>query len=181
MAALGAAAAATFALFFAAIYVVSGFNVITEFQYQQRASELYFGAGDNVVYWIKRLFFGAPAYATKHRLYLMWVPGNVVPFFALLGPPTTVLFLRNLWGELKEKKAARLAPISLAAAVSFVLVNPSGLTVAETERVWLFMAPWFLLGAGYYLKVDESRFFYPALLFNLALSFAFVIFFYHVK
>ena len=181
VAALGAAAAATFALFFTAIYVVSGFNVITEFQYQQRASELYFGAGDNVVYWIKRLFFGAPAYATKHRSYLMWVPGNFVAFFGLLGPPTTVLFLRNLWGELKTKTVRRLSLVSLAAAVSFVLVNLSGLTLAETERVWLFMAPWFLLGAGYYLKVKESRFFYPALLFNLALSFAFVIFFYHVK
>lgn len=111
----------------------------------------------------------------------MWVPGNFVAFFALLGPTTTVLFLRNLWGELREKTAARLAPISLAAAVSFVLVNLSGLTLAETERVWLFTAPWFLLGAGYYLKVKDSRFFYPALLFNVALSFAFVIFFYRVK
>jgi hypothetical protein len=181
LAALGATAAATFGLFFVGVYAFSGFNVLTEFQYQQRASERYFGAGGNVVYWAKRLFFNAPAYPTKHRSYLMWMPGNVVAFFTLLGPPTTVLFLRNLWKELKEKKAGRLALISAAAALSFALVNLLGFTLAETERVWLFMVPWFLVGAGYYLKKGAGRFFYPALLFNLALAFLFVIFFYHVK
>lgn len=181
LAALGATAAATFALFYVAVYVAAGFNVLAEFQYQQRASERYFGAGDNVVYWVKRLFFDAPAYPTKHRSYLQWVPGNVVAFFTLLGPPTTVLFLRNLWGELKGGKAGRLALISAAAALSFVLVNLLGLTLAETERVWLFMVPWFLVGAGYYLNTKNRRLLYPALLFNLALSFLFVIFFYHVK
>ncbi len=181
LAALGAAAAATFALFFAATYAVSGFNVLTEFRYAQRASELYFGAGDNVVYWVKRLFLGAPPYATKHRSYLMWVPGNVVAFFTLLGPPTTVLFARNLVREWKDKKAGGLGLISAAAAASFALVNLLGLTLAETERVWLFMVPWFLVGAGYYLQAGERRLFLPVLLFNLALSFAFAIFFYHVK
>ena len=181
LAALGATAAAAFALFFVGVYAASGFNVLTEFQYQQRASERYFGAGGNVVYWVKRLFFNAPAYPTKHRSYLMWMPGNVVAFFTLLGPPTTVLFLRNLWKEFKEKKAGRLALISAAAALSFALVNLLGLTLAETERVWLFMVPWFLVGAGYYLKKEAGRFFYAALLFNLALAFLFVIFFYHVK
>lgn len=181
LAALGAAAAATFVLFFVAAYAVSGFNVIAEFQYQQLASERYFGAGGNVVYWFKRAFLNAPAYPAKHRSYLMWMPGNVVAFFTLLGPPTTVLFLRNLWRELKEKKAGRLALISAAAALSFLLVNLLGLTLAETERVWLFMVPWFAVGAGYYLNKEAGRLFYPALLFNLALSSLFVIFFYHVK
>ena len=98
-----------------------------------------------------------------------------------MGPPTTVLFFRNLWKELKEKRAGRLALVSAAGALTFFLVNLLGLTLAETERVWLFMVPWFVLGAGCYLNQEKERFFYPALLFNLALSFVFVIFFYHVK
>ncbi len=181
LAALGGAAAAAFALFFLALYAAAGFNVFTEFHYSQLASERYFGAGGNVVYWIKRYLLGAAAYPTKHRSYLLWVPGNFVAFLTLLGPPTTVLFLRNLWGELKRGPAGRLALVSLAGAAAFVLVNLTGLTLAETERVWLFMVPWFVLGAGRYVAADGRRLLYPALLFNLALSFAWVIFFYHVK
>ena len=182
LAALAAAAAVAFALFFVAVYLASGFDVITEFQHQQRASELYFGAGANVIYLFKRYVLGAPAYATKHRSYLMWVPGNFVAFFFLLGPATTILFLRNLWREMKEKEARRKASgLSPAAAVSFVLVNLTGLTLAETERVWLFMVPWFLVGAGYYLRKENPRLLYPILLLNLAISFLFVTFFYHVK
>jgi hypothetical protein len=181
LAVLAGAAAVAFALFFLALYAATGFNVITEFHYSQLVSERYFGAGGNVVYWIKRHLLGAAAYPTKHRSYLLWMPGNFVAFLTLLGPPTTVLFLRNLWGELKRGPAGRLALVSIAAAAAFVLVNLTGLTLAETERVWLFMVPWFVLGAGRYLAAKGRRLLYPALLFNLALSFAWVIFFYHVK
>ncbi len=182
VASLTVAAGVAFALFFLIIYFVSGFDVINEFQYQRRASERYFGAGGNIVYLIKHYILGSPGYKGEHRSYLLWMPGNLVAFFFMLGPPTTILFLRNLWNELKTNNAKRAGfIISLAGAVSFVVINLSGLTLGEAERIWLFMVPWFLLGAGYYLKVKESRFFYPTLLFNLALSFAFVIFFYHVK
>ncbi len=180
--ALAAAAAATFALFFLTIYIISGFDVITEFRYQQLASESYYSAGGNVVYWFKHYVLGAPAYTGEHRSYLPWVPGNFVAFFFLLGPATTILFLRNLRRETKEKKARRGASgLSLAAAASFVLVNLTGLTLGETERVWLFMVPWFLVGAGYYLGKENRRLLYPVLVLNLALSLLFVTFFYHVK
>jgi hypothetical protein len=182
LAALAAAAAVAFALFFVTVYFVSGFDVITEFQYQQRASELYFGAGTNVIYLFKHHVLGAPPYATKHRSYLMWVPGNFVAFFFLLGPATTILFLRNLRRETKKKEARRRASgLSPAAAISFVLVNLTGLTLAETERVWLFMVPWFLVGAGYYLAKERRHLLYPILVLNLAITLLFVTFFYHVK
>ncbi len=179
---LTAAAAATFVLFFLVVYVISGFDVISEFRYQQRASEEYFGAGGNVIYLFKHHILGAPGYKTEHRSYFQWVPGNFVAFFFLLGPATTVLFLRNLWKKIQTKNAKRAGFfISLAAAASFVLVNLTGLTLGEAERIWLFMVPWFLTGAGYYLGKENPRFLYPILSLNLAISFLFVIFFYHVK
>jgi len=181
-AALAAVTAAAFALFFLTIYLVSGFDVVAEFRYQQLASESYYSAGGNVVYWFKRYILGAPAYTGEHRSYLQWVPGNVVAFFFLLGPPTTILFLRHLWDELGGKKAGRLrTAFTPAAALSLVLVNLSGLTLAETERVWLFMVPWFVVGAGYYLEKRGRRFLCAVLGFNLAVSLLFVTFFTHVK
>ena len=71
--------------------------------------------------------------------------------------------------------------MSLAAAVSYILINLSGLTLAETERVYLFMVPWFLVGSGYYLMEKRPRLLYPVLITNLAITWLFVVFLRHIK
>jgi len=179
---LMAVAVAVFCLFFVAIYFLSGFNVITEFGYQQAASERYYGAGVNVMYLIKHYVFGAPAYKGEHRSALLWIPGNFIAFLFLLGPTTTVLFIRNLYNDVKTKRGHTGGFImSLAAAVSYILINLSGLTLAETERVYLFMVPWFLVGSGYYLMEKRPRLLYPVLITNLAITWLFVVFLRHIK
>jgi uncharacterized membrane protein len=100
----------------------------------------------------------------------------------LLGPTTSVLFLRNVVTDLKEKRVDSVgAVLSLAAAGSYVLINLSGLTLAETERVYLFMVPWFLMGSGCYLMERKPRLLYPVLTFNFTLALLFVVFFRHTK
>jgi hypothetical protein len=179
---LVAVAAVAFCLFFAVIYFLTGFDVISEFGYQQRASEKYYGAGANVIYLIKHYLLGGPAYQGEHRSALFWIPGNFIAFLFMLGPPTTVLFARNLYDDLKGKILQSAgAVLSCAAAASYVLINLSGLTLAETERVYLFMAPWFVVGSGHYLMTKKPRLLYPALAVNLAAALLFVVFFRHIK
>ncbi|UCH79305.1 MAG: glycosyltransferase family 39 protein [Candidatus Coatesbacteria bacterium] len=173
-----AAAVGAFGAFFVALYFLTGFNVVAEFIHQLRASEKYYGSGENVWYLFNRYVLGGPAYEGPHRSALMWIPGNFLAFFFLLGPPTTILFLRDLWRRLKERPPrAAGAVFSIAAAASFLLINFSGFTLAETERVWLFMTPWFLGGAASYLEERRPDLLFSVLAFNVLLSVAFVTFF----
>lgn len=179
---LVAVAAGAFCLFFAVIYFLTGFDVISEFGYQQRASEKYYGAGANVIYLVKHYLLGAPAYKGEHRSALFWIPGNFVAFLIMLGPATTILYARNLYDDLKGKiYQSAGAVLSLATAATYVLINLSGLTLAETERVYLFMVPWFVVGGAHYLIAKKRRLLYPAIAVNLAVTLLFVVFFRHLK
>jgi hypothetical protein len=176
--AASAVAVGAFVAFFVAVYFLTGFNVVTEFGHQLRASEKYYGSGENVWYLFNHYVLGGPAYEGPHRSALMWIPGNFVAFFFLLGPPTTILFLRDLWRRVKERPPRAAGAIfSIAAAASFLLINLSGFTLAETERVWLFMTPWFLGGAASYLEERRPDLLFSVLAFNVLLSVAFVTFF----
>jgi len=176
--AAAAAAVGAFVAFFVAAYFLTGFDILTAFRQHVGAYEKYYGSGVNVWYLFKRYALGGPALEGPHRSALLWIPGNFLAFFFLLGPTTTILFLRDLRGSVQGRPGLRAGALfSIAAAASFLLLNLSGFTLAETERVWLFMTPWFLGGAASYLEEQRPDLLSAVLTFNVLLAVAFVTFF----
>ncbi len=176
---MSAVVATVFISFFGALYLTLGFDIVAVFKEQQKTTERWWSAGWNILYWIKLNFLGGKPYVGKHRSYIMWVPGNLIAFGFLLGPPTTVMFVRNLWRNLKGNEHAVIGYIFvLAFSISFLLFNISGLTLGETERIWSFMVPLFVIGAARYLSVKNRRLMYPVLIINLILVWAYETFFF---
>jgi hypothetical protein len=70
------------------------------------------------------------------RPYAFWVFGSPVAFGLVLGLPITWLALRSS------------APEALAIAAVIAISTIAGLTKAETERIWLFLAPLVCLAAA---------------------------------
>ncbi|UCE27854.1 MAG: glycosyltransferase family 39 protein, partial [Candidatus Coatesbacteria bacterium] len=172
---------ATSALFFIFLYLAFGYDVITVFRHQLRTAEKWFSAGWNVLYWIKLTFFKARPYVGEHRSYIEWVAGNLIAFGFLLGPPTVVLFIKNQFRKTRTGRKPDGGYIFISAVtVSFVLYNLSGMTLGETERVWNFMIPLFVIGAGFQLR-ENTRLLYPVLIVNLVISWLFEVFFWHVN
>jgi hypothetical protein len=174
-----AVVAAVFVSFFGALYALFGFDAVTVFKEQQRTTERWWSSGWNIFYWVKLNFMGGEPYVGRHRSYLLWVPGNLLAFGFLLGPPTAVIFLRNLWRNLKGNEGAVFGWFFvLAFSISFLLFDISGLTLGETERVWAFMVPFFVIGAGRYLAAKNPHLLYPVLATNLVLAWGYETFFF---
>ena len=76
------------------------------------------------------------------RPYLYWLFGSPVAFFTVLGLPTAWYLGRSLGA--RNEAAMGLA---FVVAVSVLI----GLTKAETERIWIFMAPLAAVAAAAYL------------------------------
>jgi hypothetical protein len=66
------------------------------------------------------------------RPYWYWVLGSPVGFLLVLGLPITWLALRGL---------AERDPEAIAIFAVLALASMMGFTKAETERIWLFLAP----------------------------------------
>jgi methylthioxylose transferase len=77
------------------------------------------------------------------RPYWYWVLGSPVAFLLVLGIPIAWLALRSL--------AAR-APEALAIFAVLAISSLLGFTKAETERIWLFLAPFVCLAAAPHVR-----------------------------
>ena len=109
--ALSAACAAALVGFYAVLHAVTGYDPIGAVT----ATEQVYG------YSVARL-----------RPYAYWVFGSPAAFLIALGPPIVWYFARA-GAELRTAALALLAVITVASVLGF--------TKAETERIWLFMAP----------------------------------------
>ncbi|MGA5301063.1 hypothetical protein ACPCHT_14110 [Nucisporomicrobium flavum] len=78
------------------------------------------------------------------RPYGYWVWANIAALVACAGPTAAVIARRAV--AQVSWDATRLLP--LAAAASIVAADLSGLSKAETERIWLPFAVWFAAGAA---------------------------------
>jgi len=76
------------------------------------------------------------------RTYSLWLAYNPYEFFAWLGIPVAALFLRAAFGKRRHDA------LWIACAVTLVLLNFSGKSLGEVERLWLFMAPYVVLLAA---------------------------------
>jgi methylthioxylose transferase len=73
------------------------------------------------------------------RPYWFWLVGSPVAFLVVLGLPIAWLAVRSL---------ARGAPAAVAIAAVIATAAVLGFTKAETERIWLFLAPLVCLAAA---------------------------------
>jgi methylthioxylose transferase len=76
---------------------------------------------------------------SRARPYLFWLFGSPVAFFVALGLPISFYAARAL---------GRGADVAVALAVVVAVAALLGMSKAETERIWLFMAPLAVLAAA---------------------------------
>ena len=87
-------------------------------------------------------------YETLPRYFL--VSGtNLFGFLTLIGIPTIVFFLRQLGREIHQLLAGQECSIFLLTYIVVLIPTAfSTLYMTETERIWLFMAPFVLIPAA---------------------------------
>jgi hypothetical protein len=116
--ALSAVCAAALLVFHALMHAATGFDPIGTL----RATEDVYHAG-----------------VASHRPYWFWLVGSPVAFVVVLGLPLSWLALRGL---------ARGRTLAVAIFVVIATAALLGFTKAETERIWLFLAPFVCLAAA---------------------------------
>jgi methylthioxylose transferase len=116
--ALSALCGVVLAAFYAALYAGTGFDPIGTL----RATEDVYRAGIAAV-----------------RPYWYWLLGSPAAFLLVLGLPIS-------WYALRALAAGRTLAVAIFAVLAFAAVM--GFTKAETERIWLFFAPFVCLAAA---------------------------------
>jgi hypothetical protein len=86
------------------------------------------------------------------RPYWYWLLGSPTAFLLVLGLPIAYFALQAL---------ARLETLAIAIFAVIAIAAVLGLTKAETERIWLFLAPFVCLAAATHAK--PTRFLFGAL------------------
>jgi len=89
---------------------------------------------------------------TEGRGYWFWLLGNLVDFFILAGLP--VMILAPSWPFLNKHSKFPKGIVSMAIAfwIVLLLLDFSGLTRAETGRIWLLLAPYPAIMAAVWLQ-----------------------------
>jgi hypothetical protein len=116
--ALSALCAAALLAFYAAVYGLTGFDPIGTL----RSTEDVYRAGIASV-----------------RPYSYWLLGSPAAFLLVLGVPI-------LWYALRALAAGRTVALAIFAVLAIAALG--GFTKAETERIWLFFAPFVCLAAA---------------------------------
>jgi hypothetical protein len=137
-------------IFYVLLKALTGFDVVYCFSMQQQKSEeVCFAAGWSVLYWLKTQVLGAEPFTGSHREYWLWMPGNFLAYMFIIGPATAVLFWRRFVHAMRNRSPHLISrALVLATGISFLLIGLSGLVLGETERVWLFMLPFFIISAA---------------------------------
>jgi hypothetical protein len=108
---LAAACAAVAAVFYATLWLATGYDPIAA--YRATAHRYYLGAGHRRPYWF-------------------WLFGDLTAFGVGLGVPTLLGLARGL---------ARRSVPALALAAILLAASASGYTKGEVERIWMFLTP----------------------------------------
>ncbi|HIA70357.1 TPA: hypothetical protein EYN98_30790 [Candidatus Poribacteria bacterium] len=126
----------TFCLTYLIMYWVTGYNILTNLQAAMEVDRSGIGTG----------------YESPIRYFL--VSGtNLFGFFSMIGITTTTLWLRELGSVIQNLLTKKKFSIFLVAYVlTLVPMIFSTLYLTETERIWLFMAPFVLIPAAKNLK-----------------------------
>jgi hypothetical protein len=104
--------------FYALLYALAGFDPVGTL----RATEQVYRLG-----------------IAQSRPYWFWLTGSPTAFALVLGPPIA-------WYALRALAAGRTVALAMGAVIAIACV--AGFTKAETERIWLFLAPLVCLAAA---------------------------------
>jgi len=132
-----------FCVFYLIMYLITGYNILTCLQGAFEVDKSGIGTG----------------YETFPR-YLFVSGTNLFGFFSMTGVPTFVLWLREVGKTIRNFLSEKgFSTVLLAYVTVLIPTDFSTLYLAETERIWIFMAPFVLIPAAKNLKeyTDEKR------------------------
>ena len=144
--------------FLVALRLATGYDFIANFQESYRWAQTQASGGMNVFKlltgWELPAEYPRPSF---YRSYWLWVPANLFATFFMLGVPTAVLYV--WWARGLFRRGAWAKPLNAVfgtALVAFFLFNLSGVTLGETERVWLYILPLLTIPAAARLAEAEE-------------------------
>lgn len=144
--------------FFILLYWATGFDWLYTFTQQQKNYEKCYGSGQDIIYWLKTWFFEAPLLKGDHRSYLLWVPGNILAYMFIIGPISAILFWRSFSRSLCKKTTNSVfTSLCLATGFGFLIINLTGLVLGETERIWLYMLPFFVVSLAVSINHEYTK------------------------
>lgn len=82
------------------------------------------------------------------RPYFKWVWGNPLEFFAFLGIPLLLLFLRKIAFGIKRAYREGLGKVDvflIAFVLTFLVLDLLGINRGEVARLWIFLAPFVVM------------------------------------
>ena len=132
----------TFCLTYLSMYLAAEYNILKNLQMAMEVDSSGIGTG----------------YESALRYFL--VSGtNLFGFFSMLGITTTTLWIRELWNTSQNLLAKKNSIFLVAYVLTLVPMIFSTLYLTETERIWLFMAPFILIPAAKNLReyIDEKQ------------------------
>lgn len=138
------ASAGAFLLFFGGLYLWSNYSILGNFLAAKAVSDSF--VGENF----------------ESAGYLAYLAMNIADFLIYLGLPLVYLVVSGGFGTIKNSHW--LFKVGL---VNLIFLLVIGVFQGEVERLWLFMVPFFVIGADWATEDDERQIF-PAF---LALSF----------
>jgi hypothetical protein len=145
-----AAAAAIPAAFLVLLYAVTGYDFLANFRESYRWAQTQASGGMNVFKLVSgwELPPGYP-HPSFRRSYWLWTPGNLFATFFMLGIPAAVAYFWWARGLFRRGAWARPLPAVFGTSLAaFLVFNFTGVTLGETERVWLYLLPVFTIPAA---------------------------------
>lgn len=89
-------------------------------------------------------------------LFISWT--NLFAFFSGIGLPTATLWFREVGSTIRNAFRGQEFPgFLLAYVIALILITFSTLYTTETERIWMFMAPFILIPAAANLRKQTSK------------------------
>jgi len=85
-----------------------------------------------------------------HRSYFLWLFYNLYDFFLFTSLPVSILFFAKLWKKTKKG-------FSLPLIITLIFLTLSGLSRAETGRIWLVMMPFVVIEGISFLKTKNIK------------------------
>ncbi|NIT35614.1 MAG: hypothetical protein GTN49_03800 [candidate division Zixibacteria bacterium] len=146
------------AAFLFILYIASGYDFLANFRESYRWAQTQASGGMNVFKLLSgwELPSGYP-HPSYYRSYWLWVPANLFATFFTLGIPTAALYL--WWARDLLRRGAWAKPLNAVfgtALVAFLLFNLTGVTLGETERIWLYLLPILTIPAAARLAEAEA-------------------------
>ncbi len=140
----------------AAFQLVTGYDHLAALRRAYATAQTFPTGGDNIFKMTARALGrgGVNVPAAGARPYSIWVFGNLFAFFFVMGVPFAVLYLREIFGILRDRARRRslYGTVTVAFALAFVATNFSGVVLGETERLWLFLLAGFAAPAAAQLE-----------------------------